>query len=147
MIFTHITLSCAQSPLPRATSREALCIYSFLAHISCIGNKVYPLLHISEYLQNSNIYFFLFFLILHQFFIETYHGFNQILRGDLLPYLIGFCLRILLLLIISQDILIMFIRVISIIHVHHFLLKRLSLFLLLSTIIILILRTTNNVHH
>ena len=97
MLFTYKTISWAWIPLLGVTSREALYISSFLAHIACVGPKFYPLFHIREALQNRIIYLVLFFLNPHQYFIETYHGFNQILRTDLLssPILFGLSIFIL----------------------------------------------------
>ena len=90
-----------QCPLLGVTSRETLWNYSFLAHIAWVGPKVYPLLHISKVMQNSSIFLVFLFLILYQPFIETYYGFNLIVRSDLLPSPIGFYLIISLLNIIS----------------------------------------------
>ena len=60
------TISWTQLSLPRAASRATLCISSFLEHIAWIGTKVYPLLHLSEALQNNNINLVILFPSLHQ---------------------------------------------------------------------------------
>ena len=61
MFFTHRTISWDWSPLPGASSKVALCVSSFLANIGWIGPKIYPLLHISEALQNNIIDLFFSF--------------------------------------------------------------------------------------
>ena len=141
MLSTQKTLSWAQTSLPRVSSREALSIYPFLDHIAWVGTKVYPPLHINEALQNTIIYLVLFFLNPHQYFIETYHGFNQNL-SDLLSSSIGFCLSVFLLCVFSYDIFIMFIRVLNINHGHHFLLETLS-----PAATVIILSIASHVHH
>ena len=90
------------------------------ANVDWIESKLSSLLNICETMEYGNIYLIVLFFGLDQPLIEDSHGLNQIRVSNMLSFLIRLDFNIANLHILFEDIVLVLIRVLDIIHVDHY---------------------------